>query len=65
VIPVKAGSIFCVIGSISSRSFFKGEILPGEKSAILDRDLFDVVQTNSTSNATNDAGESAASLSRV
>src|SRR5260370_24115163 len=41
-------SICCATGSISARSNYKGEILPGEQPVIMDTQLFDAVQQKLT-----------------
>ena len=43
--PVGRSPLSCAIASISARSAYKGEIFPGEQPVILDRALFDAVQS--------------------
>ena len=42
--PAVRSPICCATGFTSARCVFKGETLPGEQPAIVDRDLFDAVQ---------------------
>ena len=51
--PAVRSPISCATGSTSARSVYKGEILPGEQPAIVDRDLFEAVQAKLTEQVNN------------